>query len=312
MPDLNKLQLPREFLIVGAAARTGLFDILHKEGALTAEQIARKAEADTRAVWTVMEALVALGYIDRQEKTYKISKTANSMFYEPDSENYTGFSFMHGYNLMERWIRLPEVIKSGKPVPRSRNTNQLKHFLEAMKYNALKSASAIAARCLEGLPKGSTVLDIGGGPLSHARAFAGKGAKVTVLDLPDVVEIMEPEIKKDERITMVKGDFNEGLPEGPFDLAYLGNITHIYGKAANRLLFKRVNKVLNPGGRIAICDFIRGTGEFADVFAVNMLVNTESGGTWTWEQYSSWLKEAGFINLRWEEIGGRQVIFGEK
>jgi hypothetical protein len=30
---------------------------------------------------------------------------------------------------------------------------------------------------------------------------------------------------------------------------------------------------------------------------VNMLASTQSGGTWTEEQYRTWLKDAGFTNI---------------
>jgi hypothetical protein len=33
-------------------------------------------------------------------------------------------------------------------------------------------------------------------------------------------------------------------------------------------------------------------------FAVNMLVNTDSGDTFSFEEISQWLKEAGFTNAR--------------
>ncbi len=34
------------------------------------------------------------------------------------------------------------------------------------------------------------------------------------------------------------------------------------------------------------------------IFAVNMLVNTEHGNTWSFEEISSWLTDAGFVNPR--------------
>jgi len=66
--------------------------------------------------------------------------------------------------------------------------------------------------------------------------------------------------------------------------------------------------VLVPGGSIAVVDFVRGRHPFAAVFAVNMLVNTETGGTWTWEEYVAWLTDAGFKDMRLNEVGERQII----
>ena len=95
-------------------------------------------------------------------------------------------------------------------------------------------------------------------------------------------------------ISAVGGDFNEGLPEGPFDAAYLGGVSRIYGPGENVALIKRVAGSLSPGGLIAIRDFVRGLSKGAALFAVNMLVNMESGSTYTEEEYRAWLGVAGF------------------
>lgn len=96
------------------------------------------------------------------------------------------------------------------------------------------------------------------------------------------------------RISAVGGDLNEGLPEGPFDAAYLGSVSHIYGPEENLALIERVAGSLSPGGLIAIRDFLRGLSKGAALFAVNMLVNTESGNTYSEVEYRGWLGAAGF------------------
>jgi len=65
---------------------------------------------------------------------------------------------------------------------------------------------------------------------------------------------------------------------------------------------------LQQGGQIVINDMIRGTGVWPAIFGVNMLINTVSGGTWTYDQYKTWLADAGFSTAPWQEIGGRQLI----
>jgi hypothetical protein len=79
----------------------------------------------------------------------------------------------------------------------------------------------------------------------------------------------------------VGGDFNEGLPEGPFEAAYLGSVSHIYGPEENQALIERVAESLSSGGLIATRDFVRGISKGAALFGVNMLVNTESGNTYS-------------------------------
>jgi 2-polyprenyl-3-methyl-5-hydroxy-6-metoxy-1,4-benzoquinol methylase len=312
MPNPASFQLPQEFLIVGAATKIGLFDAI-KNGSHTVQELSEKLNTDYRALWTVTEALAALGYvIYRDNKKIKLSEEAENIFYNPEHSDYTGFSFMHSYNLITSWLQLPDVIKTGRPASKKDKKGHSKNFIMAMSHHAQRSALQVTDFCLSDLPANQKVLDVGGGPLTYAIAFAKKGAIVTVLDLPEVVEMMSLELDDALPINMVKGDFTQGLPEGPFDLIYLGNVCHIYGEKENRKLFIDAAKETIKGGRIVISDMIRGTGIRPAVFAVNMLVNTISGGTWTYEQYKEWLEDAGFSVFPWEELGGVQLIMGIK
>lgn len=306
MPNTASFQLPQEFLIAGAAVQTGVFEAL-KKAPCRLEDLAAQTGCDHRALWTVVEALIALGYLARDGEQLKLTEEADNIFFQPGHAQYTGFSFMHAYNLIKSWVRLPEVLQSGQPVYKDA-PGHTKDFIRAMSHHARQSAPQIAAYCLRDLPAGARVLDVGGGPLTNALAFAGNGATVTVLDLPEVIEMMEPELEPDLPVRMVKGDFTVGLPPGPYDLVYLGNVCHIYGERENRQLFLDAAAALAPGGKIVICDMIRGTGVMPAIFAVNMLINTPTGGTWTFAQYEAWLADAGFAAAAWEEVAGRQLI----
>lgn len=311
MPNESALIVPQELLILGAAVKTGIIEALYKKP-MAVDELAREMNADARALWVVTEALAALGYLSRDEGKLRLSDEAANMIYNQDAPNYSGFSFMHRYNLINSWIHLPEVIHSGQPHPRERGPENTKYFMAAMAQGARQSAPSIAEFCLNGQGKGVKMLDIGGGPLNYARSFAAIGAQVTILDLPEVVNQMSPLLYGTEGIKMVPGDFNVGLPPGPFDLAFLGNICHIFGEPENRELFKKVAAVLSPGGKIAIVDFIRGTNPMAAIFGVNMLVNTKNGGTWTQSQYSAWLDDAGFGDIALHAVGGRQLLMAKK
>ena len=311
MPNVDALDLPQELLIIGAAVKIGLFDTL-KDRTLTLEELSSRTGCDLRALWTLTEALAALKYLDYEAGKIRITGEAYSMFYDQSNEKYTGFSFMHIYDLISRWLTLPELLRTGRPPPREEHREESRNFISAMTHYAKKSASEVVEYCLRGLPENVRVLDAGGGPLSYAVAFAQKGAVVTVLDLPEVIDMMEPELDAQLPISMVKGDFTVGLPEGPFDLIYLGNICHIYGEKENRKLFRDAAMELQKGGRLVVNDIIRGTGPWAALFAVNMLVNTSSGGTWTYEQYRVWLQDAGFLVSKWEEVGDNQLITATK
>jgi len=305
MPNDKIMVLPQELLLLGAAVKTGMVEALRQE--TTCTRLAEELNLDSRALWVVVEALTALGYIDKQGEIITLSTEARQMIYDPEAPNYLGFSFMHSYNILRSWAQLPQVLASGQPAPRDQDSQNTRYFMESMRHNAEKNAPIIADFLLKDNASGTQILDIGGGPLIYGKAFTARGAKVTVQDLPPVVELMQEKAAQ-ANITMIPGDFNQGIATGPFDLAYLGNICHIFGETENQELFRKVSKVLAPDGRIAIVDMVRDSKPFAAVFGVNMLVNTANGGTWTLDQYTAWLDNVGFVDVKFSEISGLQII----
>jgi len=309
--DHSALVLPEEVLIVGAAVEAGIFDAL-REGALPRESLQDVLGADRRALDAVVDALAALGYLQEREGRVAITSQAWKAFFDENHPSYQGFSFMHAYTRLQTWLRLPEILRTGKAPSKERSPERLQYFLQAMRHNARKIAPDVVALCLEGMPSRPDVLDVGGGPLNYATVFAGYGARVTVLDTPEVVSHMQRRVPPGAAIRLVAGDFTRELPEGPYHLAFLGNITHIYGPDENQSLFQRLARVLDPGGRVAVLDVVHGLSPRAPFMRVNMLVSSRGGGTWTLEQYTTWLNNAGFGAPRVHHIHLRQLLLAEK
>src|SRR5665648_484278 len=233
----NIMTLPRELLILGAAVKSGMVEALRKT--TTCDDLAQELALNPRAVWMVLEALADLGYVTKQGETVTLSEEALKMIYDPTAPNYMGFAFMHSYNVIRSWVQLPEILASGQPASKDNDPENTRYFMEGMRLGAEKIAPTIADFLLRDTGKVLRVLDIGGGPLIYGSAFTNSGAKVTVLDLPPVVQLMKEKAEK-VGIVMFPGDFNVGLPSGPFDLAFLGNICHVFGEMENRELFRKV------------------------------------------------------------------------
>lgn len=307
MPNLKNPMAPQELLVAGAALKAGVFDALREKPA-SLDELVQGLSMDRRALWTIMEALISLGYVVQTGKTLTLTPEANDLFFNEDAEHYLGYSLIHTFNVIKAWTHLPEILKTGQPPDKERDQQDIKGFMSAMKKGAKRMAEPLVRICLAGLPEEAKVLDLGGGPLNYARPFAFAGADVTVQDIPEVCALMEPMLLPGEKINFVSGDFTKEVFSGHFDLVFLGNISHIYGEEENLLLFQRVHAALRKGGRIAILDFVRGISPMAELFAVNMLANTKTGGTWTMKQYTTWLNTAGFCQVEMHDIDGRQII----
>src|SRR3712207_9275977 len=88
---------------------------------------------------------------------------------------------------------MPEILKSGSPAEEDpeQGSEGMETFIYSMRRLARPGARAVAALLLSRLPKNAHILDVGGGPGTYAEAFVEGGARVTVFDLPEVVELMK-------------------------------------------------------------------------------------------------------------------------
>jgi len=76
-------------------------------------------------------------------------------------------------------------------------------------------------------------------------------------------------------------------------------------------------RIMRADGRVAIIDLLpnddRTGPPFPVFFALNMLLNTEEGDTYTLAQYTEWLQEAGFARVETADIGSHSpLIIGWK
>ena len=150
------------------------------------------------------------------------------------------------------------------------------------------------------------MLDIGGGPGTWTIAFlrAAPEAGATLFDLPAAVSIAKKNFAEAglaDRVTLVEGNFyTDALPEGA-DLAWLGAICHQNSRQQNRDLFANVHDALVDNGTLVIRDVIMEPCHTSPVggalFAVNMLVGIEAGGTYTFDEYREDLCAAGFARV---------------
>jgi ubiquinone/menaquinone biosynthesis C-methylase UbiE len=152
------------------------------------------------------------------------------------------------------------------------------------------------------------LLDVGGASGTWTLAFlrAMPGAQATIFDLPDAIQQAQARFAGTEfadGITFAAGDFyHNELPAGA-DFAWVSAIVHQHSRQHNRDLYAKVYRALSSGGWIGVRDFVMAPARTqpADgaLFAVNMLANTDSGGTFTFDEFAEDLRAAGFIEPEW-------------
>lgn len=292
-------------ILLGMAIRDSLLEAVARE-TKTAGEVAKELGLDRRAVYAVLSALAELGILDEGESGFRLLDEHYGPLLDDAHPGYAGGRVVHRFELIGKWSRLPEILKTGEPVEdRTRpNFAGTPTMAQAMRGGAKESADQISEILLSRLPESPRILDVGGGPGANAESFARHGASVTVFDRPEVIEVTGKYLSE-AGVATVSGDMNESLPEGPFEAIYFGNTSHMYGPEENRRLFARMRKSLAPGGVLAVREFVRGMSEDAALFAINMLVLTPGGGTYTADEYAGWLTGAGFEGVEVEPIPGR-------
>ena len=297
----------REGILLGAALENGMVGAV-ADTPRSAAGVADALGYDRRAVYVVLSALAEIGILEENETRFVLHEVHRGPLLEPEHPRYVGAAVVHRFGLISSWSRIPDILKSGDPIEdrTSPNFSGTPTFVGAMRSGARAGADAVAEAVLPLLPEKATILDVGGGPGTNAEAFAGGGARVTVFDRPEVIQLMKEPLAA-AGIATEAGDMNEALPVGPFDAIYFGNTSHMYGPDENRRLFGMMRASLYPGGLLAVRDFVRGRSRDAALFAVNMLVTTARGDTYTAKDYEGWLLGAGFEDVEFAPVPGRST-----
>jgi SAM-dependent methyltransferase len=295
-----------------------LFTCIEESGS-TCNQIATSLHLDKHACERLMNALVSLGFLTKQNHLF-FNTPESYAFLSKKSEEYLG-GLMHSNHLWNTWSNLTQVIKTGKSAHpadiNERGENWLSSFINAMHDRAKKLAPQQLANIdLSGI---KSILDIGGGSGAYSMAFVSKKPDVeaTVFDLPNVVPITNKFIEKEgflHRINTYEGDYTiDDLPTG-FDLMFLSAVIHSNSLEINQNLINKCYKALNKNGKIIIQDWImnndRTQPTAGAVFAINMLVGTEAGDCFTESEVTEMLRVPGFKNISRSEFetGLSQII----
>jgi SAM-dependent methyltransferase len=303
------------------AYELGLFSVLTDETKTSAE-VAASLETDRRATDRLMNALVALGLLEKHGGQFSNTPAA-AQFLVKGRPGYMA-GLMHTVHLWDTWSTMTDAVRGGAARKRSRidggEGDWLRAFIAAMHYRARAQAPQIVAEIdLAGV---SRLLDIGGGSGAFSMAFvrAGAGISAVVFDLPSVVHLTRSYVESEgfaAQIAVVPGDYLRNDLGSGFDLVFLSAIVHSNSDAQNRLLIRKAAAALEPGGRVVVVDWIMTDDRTEPVagalFALNMLVGTEAGDTFTEAEIRSWMTDAGLSEIiRKDTPAGPGLMIGRK
>jgi 2-polyprenyl-3-methyl-5-hydroxy-6-metoxy-1,4-benzoquinol methylase len=298
-------------LILEAALNHGLFDLLD-QGPKTARELAAQSGASVRGLTAILNALVGLEFLARKGDRYALTPESAAFLVSTKPAYHGGF-FRHVIRqVLPNWMQLTEAVRTGRPtVAANQKRNGQEFFAEFVE--GLFPMSYRAAQVLGehlGVPQARSavsVLDIGAGSGVWGIALARQSPHVTIraVDWPAVLKVTRKLARRHgvaDRLQTAAGDLLKADFGTGHQVATIGHILHSEGRDRSRRLLRKTFRALAPGGTIAISEFVPNdarTGPPAPlIFAVNMLVHTEAGDTFTFAEMAEWLREAGFANPR--------------
>ena len=261
---------------------------------------------DPRATGMLLNALAALGAIEKRGGVFR-NTPETAQHFTRRSPDDVRMAMMHTVHLWDTWSTLTECVRKGTTLGRrpAGTEDWTGAFIAAMHANASRRAMAVVeAVDVAGARK---MLDVGGGSGAYSIAFAqaSPALRAEILDVGDVVPIARRHIAEaglEDRVTVREGDLGSSDFGTGFDLVLISAICHMLSEDENRALVAKTHAALGAGGRMVISDFIldpdRDGPRMAAMFALNMLVGTRHGNTYTEAEYAAWMRDAGFSGIR--------------
>jgi len=314
-----------------SAVELDVFGELARTGGRSASELAEHLGLHPRAAADFLDALVALGLLERDGGHYTDTPETEH-FLDRAKPTYIGDGLaMANSRLYGFWGRLTDALHTGKPQNESRHggdtyarihedPDRARQFRRAMSQLSRPSAHALA----ESFPwhEHTRVADIGCGDGDLLLRLLERHPHLSAVgfDLPTAADAFAEGVADTphlaDRIAFHAGDFHtDPLPRA--DVLVMGHVLHDWDDAGKRRLVARAHDALPPGGRlIAFEPFLdddRRTNLTALLMGLNTVIETPAGGAHTLAQARDLFEGAGFRDVRAEVLAGPEsMLIGVK
>jgi 2-polyprenyl-3-methyl-5-hydroxy-6-metoxy-1,4-benzoquinol methylase len=299
-------------IILATAIHAKVFDLLDG-GPKTVEEMAQASGNSARGLRSIMNALVGFQFLSKSPDGRYALTPESAAFLVSSKPGYLGkFVEFSGLHMIQTWLPLPEVVQTGKPSTAVNQQDGGAAFFQelvepifAMSYPATQVAGPALGLASAKNPIKQLDIGTGSGVWGIGLAQQSPQISVTAQDWPNVLEVtkrMAARFNLADRFQYLPGDFQDVDFGTGYNLVTIGHILHSEGVERSRRLLKKAAAALAPKGTILITEFLvnqdRTGPPMGLIFGVNMLAHTENGDTFSFEEISAWLQEAGFVNPR--------------
>jgi ubiquinone/menaquinone biosynthesis C-methylase UbiE len=304
--------------VLFAANELGLFELL-SYGPKKLEEISGALKIDRRGLAALLDACAALKLLRLSNGRYENSRTAG-LFLVPGRE--TSFNpvlrfwqqFSYG-----PWGRLDQAVRTHRPQTAAgpkpndlfeqlvQEPEQLRLFFDGLAGLAYWSAKKIAE--IVPFDRHRHLLDLGGGSGAFSAVIAARHPhlRVTLFDLEPVCALARERFARldEHRLTAIAGNFHRDPLPADTDCVLLSNVLHDWSPDECLRLLTRVYQSLPPGGELLIYEVMAAEdqpGREDSLFSLALVLDTNQGRVYRFEEIQAWLQKCGFQNTEREPI----------
>lgn len=273
----------------------------------TAEDLAAMINVNSQALERLLNALVSMKFLVKNGRFYENAPIANKCLVHKNS-NYRDF-LLYNFDLWERWGTLYETISTGQHTDNTplhkKSVNFISNFIFASNEFIKLDMVAFFEELVDS-KKINKVLKYGAIVNKYILriAKANPDIDVCIVDYPEIIDVVEGMSKNKfdlPNINYLKCDLFQDDGSGignNYDVIFMDSIIEEYSVIENIATLKKVYDVLARGGKLIIHQLLtndsRTSPQLAALQSVNLLLNTDSGNTYTYADIFVVLKEAGF------------------
>ncbi len=307
------------FQTLSAAVRLDLFGVLHKFGPLNRTEIAAHLGIDEKPARILLLGCATLELVEKEGDSYRNSPMANALLVREAPGNIVSIvEWQHFINYMPMQY-FYESLKANRNVgldafdgDEATLYGRLAHYpeLEAIFQNAMGAISVQANAMLADQVDFSQIkylVDVGGGNGSNIISLARKfpHLRAAVFDSPSVCEIARENIRNNglaDRLCAIAGNCFEDPFPAEADCFIFCHFFTIWSEERNRQLLAKCFDILPSSGKVMIFNMMQSDDEDGPLTAAMgspyfLTLATGTGMLYTWEEYESWMKSAGFTSI---------------
>ena len=279
-------------------------------GSHTTAEIAKSCSAAERGIRILCDAMTVMGFLTKSGNKYSLTQDS-AVFLDKNSPAYMGkaFTFLLHPAQVSNFQRMTEAARQGGAAqqnsmlaPEEEVWLDFAHGMAPFMRPAAEAIAELLHNELAARPS-VKILDIAASHGLFGLTVAKRlpQAHIYALDWANVLEITQKNAESQgvgDRVHLLPGSAFEVDYGTGYDAILITNLLHHFEPGDNEKLLKKAHAALNAGGEVILLEFVpnedRVSPPVPALFTLTMLGNTPKGDAYTFSEFTTMCRNAGF------------------